>query len=147
MLFRSSGIYTTVMSLFFLSSSMIHSLFRTSDEKLSIYLMTGFFSFFVLNAMANGFNSRTESINIFDNISKNPGFLRVMGLIVGIQIIMTFIGGEILRVEPLRLQEWGVVTLLSLLIIPVNTIRKSMFLKKEAVRQSGSIGSIQLEDF
>ncbi|WZL72340.1 calcium-translocating P-type ATPase, PMCA-type [Clostridiaceae bacterium 35-E11] len=135
----TSGIYTTVMSLIFLSSDFIHAMFRASDEKLSIYLMTGFFSFFVLNAMANGFNSRTESINIFDNITKNPGFLRVMGLIVGIQIFMTFIGGEILRVEPLTLQEWGVVTVLSLLIIPVNTIRKIMFNKKEVVSKSESI--------
>ncbi|MFZ5969102.1 MAG: calcium-translocating P-type ATPase, PMCA-type [Bacillota bacterium] len=130
----TSGIFTTVMGLFFLKSDMIQSLFRASEESLSVYLLTGFFSFFVMTAVANGFNARTESINIFDNIGRNPGFLRVMGLIVGVQIVMTFFGGEVLRVEALTLQEWAAVFALSIIVIPINMLRKSIFTKKETVK-------------
>ena len=92
--------------------------------------MTGFFCFYVLSAMLNGFNARTEKINIFDNITQNKMFLYIMALIAGVQVLMTFIGGPILRTAPLTLQEWGVVILLSLIILPVGTLRKLIFPEK-----------------
>ena len=50
-----------------------------------------------------------------------------MGLIAVIQVLMTFVGGSILRTAPLALNEWGVVMLLSLIILPVGTLRKLIF--------------------
>ena len=77
--------------------------------------------------MLNGFNARTDKLNVFDNISGNKMFLYIMGLIVAIQVLMTFIGGSILRTAPLTLKEWSVVILLSLIVLPVGAIRKLIF--------------------
>lgn len=128
------GIYLTTASIIFLQLPFFKDLFRTDGAMVyngrDIYFMTGFFCFYVLSAMLNGFNARTEKINIFDNITQNKTFLYIMALIAGVQVLMTFIGGPILRTAPLTLQEWGVVVLLSLVIIPVGTIRKLIFPEK-----------------
>lgn len=125
------GIYLTAASLIFLQVPFFKTLFRTSGEMVyngrDIYFMTGFFCFYVLSAMLNGFNARTEKLNLFDNISGNKNFLYVMGLIAVVQVLMTFFGGSILRTAPLTLSEWGVVVLLSFIILPVGTLRKLIF--------------------
>ena len=130
------GIYLTTASLVFLQHPFFQSLFRLDGEMVyeghDIYFMTGFFCFYVLSAMLNGFNARTEKLNIFDNIMQNKMFLYIMALIAVVQVLMTFIGGPILRTAPLTLQEWGVVVLLSLIVLPVGTIRKLIFPEKHA---------------
>ena len=125
------GIYLTAASLIFLQVPFFKTLFREDGPMVyngsDIYFMTGFFCFYVFSAMLNGFNARTDKLNVFDNISGNKMFLYIMGLIVAIQVLMTFIGGSILRTAPLTLKEWGVVILLSLIVLPVGAIRKLIF--------------------
>ena len=45
-------------------------------------------------------------------------------MIIVIQVIMTYVGGRVLRVVPLTLGEWGTVLLLSLSILVVGTLFK-----------------------
>lgn len=130
------GLYLTGASLVFLLHPFFQTLFRADGavvyEGHDIYFMTGFFCFYVLSAMLNGFNVRTEKLNVLDNVGQNKMFLYVMGLIAVIQVLMTFIGGAILRTAPLTVNEWGVVVLLSLVILPVGTLRKLIFPEKHA---------------
>ena len=130
------GLYLTIASLVFLLHPFFQGLFRTDGEMVyqghDIYFMTGFFCFYVLSAMLNGFNARTEKLNILDNIGQNKTFLYVMGLIAVVQVLMTLIGGSILRTAPLTFNEWGVVILLSLIVLPVGTLRKLIFPEKAA---------------
>jgi magnesium-transporting ATPase (P-type) len=97
---------------------------------LNIFFMTAFFCFYVFSAMLNGFNARTEKLNFLENIGQNPGFIMVMGVIVVVQVVMTFVGGGILRTAPLTLSEWGLVILLALIILPVGFVRKLIFPEK-----------------
>jgi calcium-translocating P-type ATPase len=120
----TNGLFVTAAGLIMLKVEFIEDFFRNTNSERNIYLLTAFFSFFVISSVANGFSSRTEKINIFDNISKNPNFIRVMGLIVIVQVVMTFVGGEILGVTPLNIKEWIFVFVLSSLLIPLNIIRK-----------------------
>ncbi len=118
-----NGIFLTIVSLSFLTLNTFKGMFRQSPD--DIYHLTAYFTLFIMTAVFNGFNVRsTSSINIFEDISKNPGFLKVMGLITVIQVAMTFIGGEILRCKPLTFSEWTIVLGLSVLIIPVDMLRK-----------------------
>lgn len=121
----TSGIYVAAASIFILKSDYIASFFRGSGKGIeSPYLLTGYFAFFIIVSVFNGFGIRSESVNIFDNISKNPGFLRIMGLVLAIQIVMTYLGGEILRTKGLIMQEWLVVLIAAVIIIPINMLRK-----------------------
>ncbi len=92
-------------------------------------LGTAFFAFFIFTAVFNAFNARTEQFNLFDNIKGNKGFLKVLGIIAVVQIIMTYLGGSVLRCHGLDLVEWLVILVMSISIIPVDLIRKS-FCKK-----------------
>ena len=65
-------------------------------------------------------------MNLFDNIGGNTGFLKVMGLIVVVQIIMTYFGGVILRCFGLTASEWIFVLAMAFTIIPVDLVRKAI---------------------
>jgi len=90
----------------------------------SVYVLTGYFAFFIFLAVFNAFNARTDRINLLDNIGGNPGFLKVMGVIVIVQIIMTYFGGAILRCYGLTGSEWAFVLAMAFTIIPVDIVRK-----------------------
>jgi magnesium-transporting ATPase (P-type) len=87
-------------------------------------LHTGYFAFFVLIAVFNAFNARTEKINLFDNIMGNEGFLRVLGIIFLVQLLLVYFGGQIFNSYGLSGIQWGIVLLFSVSIIPVDIIRK-----------------------
>ena len=112
------------LSCFFLLSDFTGTVFR--PESNDAYLLTGYFAFFVFFYVFNAFNARTEQINIFENISKNKGFLRVLLLIVVVQIVMIYFGGAVLRCYGLVLSEWIMVLALAIITIPVDMIRKAV---------------------
>lgn len=107
--------------------------FRPSDANL--YLLTGYFTFFVFASVFNAFNARTDSFNLFDSITRNKDFLRVMGLIVVVQVIMTYLGGAVLRCYGLNLTEWIFVLVLAVTIIPVDLVRKLICRKIAAAKR------------
>lgn len=120
----TGGIFITVMSVLFLTFEPFRDLFVRNgipDERI---FLTAYFNFFVFIITFNSFNTRTDHVNLFEQIRKNRAFLRIIGLIISIQVIFTYIGGSILRAHPLLLREWIIIILLALLIIPVDIIRK-----------------------
>ena len=102
-----SGMMMTLVGLSFFESSWLDSLFRNAPEH--IYTYTGFFSAFILMAVANAFNMRSDSWRLLQNIEQNTAFIKVMLLIVVVQVAMTYVGGSLLRTAPLNWQEWLVV--------------------------------------
>lgn len=119
------ALLTFGLSMFFLLSDFTKTVFRPDAD--NAYLLTGFFAFFVFTSVFNAFNARTDRINIFDNLLKNKGFLRVIMLIVVVQVIMTYFGGAILRSYGLTLSEWVMVLVMAIIIIPVDMARKVVF--------------------
>jgi calcium-translocating P-type ATPase len=91
--------------------------------------LTAFFCFFIFLTNFNAFNARTPKINIFDNITGNSGFVGVVGLIFGVQILFTYIGGNFLRTEGLLPNEWIMIIAASVLIIPFDMVRKIVMSK------------------
>ncbi len=113
-----NGGFITLISIFFFISDKIRLMFESN----SFY--TGYFNFFVFASVFNAFNTRADGIDLTENLSSNKRFIIVMGLISIIQVIMTYFGGEVLRTHGLELKEWLVVFGLSILIIPLDFIRK-----------------------
>ncbi|SHK63315.1 calcium-translocating P-type ATPase, PMCA-type [Tepidibacter formicigenes] len=131
-----NGVFIAGISVFFLKSFYIREVFRTGLEgNEDIYFLTGFFAFFIFLNAFNTFNARTNELNLFDHILENKGFLKVVGIIFAVQVVFTYIGGEVLRTAGLTLSEWLYVISLSILIIPVDLIRKFIrdFVLKEKV--------------
>jgi magnesium-transporting ATPase (P-type) len=118
------ALLTFGLSMFFLLSNFPKTVFRADPD--NRYLLTGYFALFILISAFNAFNARTDQINIFDNILKNKGFLQVLSLIVVVQVLMTYLGGVILRCYGLAPSEWLMVLIMAVVIIPVDMLRKAV---------------------
>ena len=114
-----AGAWLGVISFAFLKLPFFKELFENEGQHLTAY-----FSMFVFSAVANGFNVRSEGINIFDHIKENKGFIKVMLVIVLVQIIVTFVGGEIFSCTPFGIKGWLIIIVMSLTMIPVDMLRK-----------------------
>lgn len=118
----TGGLYMTLVGIAFYKSAWVDHLFR--DAANHIYTYTGFFCTYIFMAVANGFNVRVEGLNPLKNISLNKAFLQVMALIIAIQVLLTYVGGRVLRTTPLNAGEWGVVVLFSLSMLLVGVLGK-----------------------
>lgn len=118
----TGSVWVFLISMFMLVGHKTDGFFRPGPN--DQYLMTGYFCFFIFAAVFNAFNARTEKLNLFDNLGGNTGFLKILGIIVVVQVLMTYFGGVIFRCFGLTLSEWGFVLLLSFTMIPIDLIRK-----------------------
>lgn len=120
------GAWITVISFIFLRAPFFVNMFPAPDGTMTIGLehLTAYFSIFVLTAVFNGFNVRSEGANIFEHINENKNFLKIMGIIVLVQIAITIVGGQLFTTTPITPVHWAIVILLSILIIPFDIIRK-----------------------
>ena len=117
-----AGAWVAVLSFAFLKAPFFINMFANTEEH-----MTAYFSMFVLCAVFNGFNVRSNTINIFEHIKENMSFLKVMGVIVIVQAALTLVGGELFSCTPITVKNWLVIIAMALTIIPVDMIRKVIF--------------------
>ncbi|MGL4990465.1 MAG: calcium-translocating P-type ATPase, PMCA-type [Sarcina sp.] len=129
------GGWITIVSFVFLKLPYFVNMFNSQvvgkEINLSTAHITAYFSLFVLAAVFNGFNVRSSGVNIFENIKENPGFIKVMAIIVVVQVILTFIGGEMFSCTPISLKAWGFVVVFAITVIPVDMIRKLIVGKED----------------
>jgi calcium-translocating P-type ATPase len=122
-----NGLFVTAFAVFFLTYPGIETWFMRDGVVNREVVMTAFFNIFIFQILFNGFNVRSEGLNVLEHISENRRFLTIMLGVFALQIVFTYIGGEILRVVPLTLEEWGKIFLCSVVIIPLDMIRKMIF--------------------
>ncbi len=120
----TSALFVVVIGILILKLPAFVSFFPFDPTAESSVSHTAFFTFFMLSAIFNAFNTRTSSITLFNNIRENKGFLPCIGLIFVIQIILTQFGGAVFQCTGLNIYQWLVVFALSLAIIPYDIIRK-----------------------
>jgi magnesium-transporting ATPase (P-type) len=103
-----------------------------------LQLNAAFFAFFIWFALCNGFNVRSDRFGIFKQLGENPGFLKVLGIIVVVQAIIINAGfipvvgsaiSEAFTVAPIGLKAWAIVAASAVSVIVVESIRK-IFVKK-----------------
>jgi len=92
------------------------------------------FATFILAILWNSLNARTESINLFENISKNRNFIIVMLGVTIFQIIISQFGGVIFGTVPLTIEAWIAAFLIAFMIIPIDLIRKAI-VKKIGIKE------------
>ncbi len=94
-------------------------LFETETESL-----TARFAVLCFMAVFNGFNIRTEHVNLLNGLGKNKLFVKIaLGILAGTIAICTF-AGELVKVTPLDVKHWLVIIGLAFIVIPVDLIRK-----------------------
>eukprot|EP01132_Coremiostelium_polycephalum_P003574 gene3574-4453_t len=121
------GPFISAMSVTFLTSDYVESFFTRNGIPDDKVFLTAFFAFFIFMSVINAFNVRTNRLNLFDHLLDNKGFIVVVFFIFCVQIVFTYIGGKVLRTVGLNLNEWVVIILVSLSIIPFDLFRKTLF--------------------
>lgn len=106
--------------------SPIANMFASETEA-----MTARFALLCFMAVFNGFNIRTEHINLFNGIGKNKLFSAIA---IGI-FLMTFalcnFAENLIKVTALDFKHWVVVVILAFMVIPIDLIRKIIEKKRE----------------
>ena len=104
----------------------IANMFATETEAI-----TARFALLCFMAVFNGFNIRTEHINLFNGIGKNKLFSAIA---IGI-FVMTFalcnFAENLIKVTALDFKHWVVVVILAFMVIPIDLIRKIIEKKRE----------------
>ena len=105
--------------------SPIGSLFATDAESL-----TARFAMLCFMAVFNGFNIRTERMNLFHGLGNNKLFSKIaLGIFVG-TIALCTVAGELIKVTSLDVMHWLVIIGLSFIVIPLDLVRKAINTKK-----------------
>lgn len=101
--------------------SPISNLFATNAESL-----TARFAMLCFMAVFNGFNIRTEHMNLFHGLGNNKLFTKIaLSIFVG-TIALCTVAGELIKVTALSAMHWLVIIGLSFIVIPVDLVRKSI---------------------
>lgn len=117
-----TGIISAIICIFFLKSKVINNIFN--DD-----LLTAFFGLIIFISILNSFSARTHRLNILANIFKNKVFIGVITFVICMQVYLIYYGGELFRTNGLTIKEFIIMFMISLLVIPIDFIRK-LILKK-----------------
>ena len=118
-----TGLFSAIICIFFLKSSLTNSIFK--DD-----ILTAFFGLIIFISILNSFSARTHRLNILANIFKNKVFIGVITFVFLMQIYLIYRGGEVFRTSGLSIQEFIIMFMFSLLVIPIDFIRKSILKAK-----------------
>lgn len=120
-----SGSCTVLVSMLFLKHPFFTSHLRNSEN--DRVLLSAFFALFIFLGVMQCFNSRTDRLNLFVGISKNPTFIFIMCAISVIQISFVYLGGDLLRATPLYRDELLFTLLCAAAAIPAELLRKTIW--------------------
>ena len=114
------GLFSLILSLIFLCSERVSAHFAESagEER----MLTGFFAFFVFLGLFNCFNSRSDRLNLFSGLSKNPLFALIICSVAFVQLLFTYLGGSILRTVPLGASELWFSLSMALAALPAGVL-------------------------
>ncbi len=129
-----TGIMSAVLCILFLKLDFFHSLFRVDGK--DFYFLTAFFGVFIFMGIFNCFNARTHRLNLLAHLSKNKIFVFTIIFIILVQVLLIYYGGELFRTIGLNYKEFSYMIMFSLLVIPIDLIRK-IYLRKK-----GEIGGV-----
>lgn len=116
-----SAFYITIACLAILFFPPVKALFGDVD---TTYLKSAVFATFMMAITFNGFNARTNHLNVLANINGNNNFIVVMLTIFAMQFVFVTLGGEMLSVESLTPGSWLLCGIIAFMVIPLDILRK-----------------------
>ncbi|MBQ2865722.1 MAG: calcium-translocating P-type ATPase, PMCA-type [Clostridia bacterium] len=118
-------LYTVALYVFFLCSKFVAYTFPRE------YLLTGFFALFIFCGIASAFCARTVRANIFYSLRRNRSFITIMAAVTAVQLCLIYFGGRMFRTSGLSFAQLALVTLLSLTVIPLDSMRKLLINRRK----------------
>jgi len=84
------------------------------------------FNAFIFAQLFNEFNARsiTNEWNVFTGLEKNPIFMVVIAVTIGLQIMLVEVGGEFVKTSPLNSTQWIATVLIGMVVIPLGILMR-----------------------
>lgn len=101
--------------------SPVAGMFATDLEAI-----TARFALLCFMAVFNGFNIRTEHMNLFTGIGKNKLFSYIAVGICAMTVILCNFAGALIKATALDLNHWLAIISLAFIVIPVDLVRKAI---------------------
>jgi magnesium-transporting ATPase (P-type) len=98
--------------------------YRMRKSTISYVMIAPFFAFFIFTAALNCFNARSDRLNLFAGLSKNPTFVAIIAFVSIIQAAFIYLGSSVMRTVPLAPSHLALTVLLSLPVIIFEFARK-----------------------
>ena len=117
-----NGFMTVLLCIGFMSLDYVKTSLGFAENRLTF--LSAFFSLFVFLGIMQFFNARTERINLFSGLKKNPSFISITMLVMAVQLLMVFFGGDLFRTTPLSFGVLAGIFSLSFAVVPLDVIRK-----------------------
>ena len=114
--------FSAALCFFFLKSPFVHSLYGTAEG--SLYHLTAFFALFIFAGAFNCFNARTERLNMFAGITKNPTFIAIIALVATVQTVFIYFGSSVMRTVPLSASHLLLTVIFALPVILFEQVAK-----------------------
>ncbi|KAI1332316.1 calcium-translocating P-type ATPase [Xylariaceae sp. FL0255] len=94
--------------------------YDSHNETQQTELNTIVFNTFVWMQIFNEFNNRRldNKFNIFEGLHRNNFFIGISLLMVGLQILIIFIGGDAFSIKPLNGNQWAICVVTAVLCLP-----------------------------
>ncbi|MCL2728237.1 MAG: cation-translocating P-type ATPase, partial [Bacteroidales bacterium] len=124
---RQMGVNILSQSLFFLILLVgLMLFFHHNEGGMTPYKLSFFFTAFVLLQFWNLFNARCLGSvrSAFSGLAKNPWFLTIVGIIIGLQVVIVQFGGKVFRTVPLSFKDWIILILCSSCVLWIGEIRR-----------------------
>ena len=118
-----TGLFSAGLCIFFLKSNITNNIFGND-------LLTAFFGLIIFISILNSFAARTHRLNILANITKNKVFIGVITFVFIMQVYLIYRGGDVFRTSGLSIREFIIMFMFSLIVLPVDFIRKTILKKK-----------------
>ena len=119
------GTYLLGLSLVWFKSGIFEQFFKNEAQ-----FKTGFFAAFMFSAILNGFNVRNEGFNIFKSIGENKNFFKVLIAMLAATFCICMsslvlpVVGNMFSTQAFSIKGWLIVLAVSIIIIPVDMVRK-----------------------
>lgn len=108
-----------------------------------VAFLTSFFVLFVISGIYNCFHVRTDRINPFSRLSKNPLFVGIMAFIAVVQMLIVYKGGTVFRTVPLPPRAMLALLGYALLVTLADLVGKIAYrLRRRRRTPSGSSASV-----
>ncbi len=92
-----------------------------------IVFLTAFFGYFIFCTVFAGVSLRCpDTLNVFDHILENRGYILVTFVIFSVQIVFSWMFGAVLRTVALTASEWLTVILMASAVVPLDMLRKTV---------------------
>lgn len=111
---------TAIFVLYFAGGRILG--YDLSDPNKQLELDTVIFNTFVWMQIFNIFNNRRldNKLNILEGVHRNPFFIGIVALIIGLQIMIIFVGGRAFQIKPGGIDgtQWAISIAVGFVCIP-----------------------------